>query len=135
MLLIFAYILYVISKTDLETRQIPDECSLAICILAIGKGGFSLNELIAALFFMLFTSVFMGLGDAKLLASLRLFLGAKTAYVLVFSFILAGFYCLAGLISKRLKLKDSIAFAPFISIFALYFSIENALALLAHQSF
>jgi len=110
-----SYFLFQAVKSDLEDRTIPDEASLGICILALGRGGFSLQAVNMALVLLIILGFIMGFGDAKLFASLSLLLGQGVLFVLASAFILAFIYCLLGLILGRLKLKDSIAFAPFIA--------------------
>ena len=114
-----ALFLYFISKEDLVTFQIPDEYSLAICILASSRG-FPLSRVALALAILLATSLFMGMGDAKLLAALSLMFGIKIFNIIVISFCTSAIYCFIKLLKKELLLSDAIAFAPFISIGALY---------------
>lgn len=114
-----AYFLFRISKIDLEIRQIPDEYSLAICILAVGAGGFTLKQICLALGIMTASGFLMGFGDAKLFGALSLLFGWRVIVVFCLSFCLAALYCLVGIIRRSLHARDTIAFAPFISIAAL----------------
>ena len=129
------YILFNLSDTDLKTFQIPDRYPVAICLMAIGSALLGLTQLSLAranfaLAILLITSLFIGLGDAKLLASLTLLLGQEIIPVIFYSFCLAGLYSCARLMSKSITLKDSIAFGPFISVSALFiwFSTLGTLA-------
>ena len=110
------YFLLCAVKSDLETRMIPDEVSIAVCILAVGSGGFSLSYVALGIFVMLVTALVMGLGDAKLFASLSLLLGPKIIYVIAASFFTAFIYCAAALICGDIRMHDEIPFAPFIAI-------------------
>jgi len=128
-----SFIMYKAVKSDLACRMIPDECSLAICIMAVGLGGFTIQRLCAALAIMLFTALFMGFGDAKLFASLCLLMGSSVISVIVCAFMLSFAYCSAALIisllsgKHLLSLKDSIPFAPFIAVPAISIFISDFL--------
>ncbi|MDO5441447.1 MAG: prepilin peptidase [Bacillota bacterium] len=111
-----AYFLFRLSKVDLEIRQIPDEYSLAICILAVGAGGFPLNRVCLALAIMTLSGCVMGMGDAKLFGALCLIFSWRIFTIFALSFFLAAFYCVPGLLARRISLRDSIAFAPFITV-------------------
>ena len=119
------FLLYKISKEDLRCRLIPDECSLAICILAVGRGGFSLSTLCLALLLVMLTGLVMGFGDAKLFGALTLLLGLDVLLVMTSSFLLAAAYSIPGLITGDLHPKDHIAFAPFIAVPALTLFIQK----------
>ena len=111
-----AYFLFRLSKVDLEIRQIPDEYSLAICILAVGAGGFPLQRVCLALAIMSLSGCVMGMGDAKLFGALCLIFSWRIFTIFALSFFLAAIYCTAGLLSRNISMRDSIAFAPFISV-------------------
>lgn len=118
------YILFHISDNDIKTMQIPNRYSVMICILAfamhlIGLASISLNSVNIALTILILSSLFCGLGDAKLLASLALLFGTKIFVIAFASFALAGLYALINLASRNLNFKDSFAFAPFIAVSAL----------------
>lgn len=119
--------LFLISREDLRSREIPDEYSIAICMLAVGNGGFSLQRLCLATAVMLLAGFVTGMGDAKLLGALCLLLGRGIGFVIVCAFVLAGAYCALGLASGRLRMTDSIAFAPFISVPALTVFVMDVL--------
>ena len=122
-----AYFLFKIVQSDLRIREIPDEYSIGICIMAVGLGGFSLSRLNFALAFMLFSSLLMGMGDAKLFGALTLLLGRSIISVFCLSFILAGIYCLLlfFLSFNRREMPKSIPFAPFIAITTLTIFAHN----------
>lgn len=111
-----AYFLFLISKEDIKTRQIPDELTLLVVALSIGRGGFSLKILNLSLLVLILTGLISGLGDAKLFGALTLLFGYHIFYILFFSFILAFLYLVPLLLLRKISLKDTIAFAPFISI-------------------
>lgn len=111
-----AYFLFRLSKVDLEIRQIPDEYSLAICILAVGAGGFPLQRVCLALAVMTLSGLVMGMGDAKLFGALCLIFSWRILIIFTLSFFIAAMYCIAGLLSRNISMRDSIAFAPFISV-------------------
>ncbi len=59
----------------------------------------------------------IGLGDVKLFAVMGLYLGAGLTYIVVLaSLMIAACYGVAKVAAKRLKVKDEIAFAPFVAI-------------------
>jgi len=113
-----AFFLYLISKEDLRSFQIPDEYSLSIAILAVGAGGFSLNRVNLSLFIILLTSLVSGLGDAKLFGAITLLLGTDIIWVILLSFVFASFFCLVFLIREEVDIRGGIAFAPYISVSA-----------------
>lgn len=118
------YILFYTSDSDLKTRQIPDKYPLAICLIAIAAGvsgliTLSLARANLALLILILTSLVSGLGDAKLFAALTLLFGPEIFTIIIISFILAGAFSCARLLAHELELKDTIAFAPYISVPAL----------------
>ena len=120
-----SYFLFRIADIDIKTRQIPDEYSLIICILALGRGGFSFTTISLALAVLCFSSLIMGFGDAKLFGALTLFFKTGILSIFIASFMLAGIYCIIALLGKEIELKGSIAFAPFIAISSLsYWFLE-----------
>ncbi len=56
----------------------------------------------------------VGAGDVKLIAVTGLYVGSSNIYaVLLLSFLLAAVYGVAGILLRKMKLKDEIAFVPF----------------------
>jgi leader peptidase (prepilin peptidase)/N-methyltransferase len=105
---------------DIKTREIPNELSLIILILAIPdliKEPLNLLGLIPAII-MFIVSVFskkevMGGGDIKLMAGVGVFLGFFGATLLCLTSMTG--VEIARFISKKKELKK-VPFAPFISI-------------------
>ncbi len=124
------YFLLKIADIDIKTRQIPDEYSLIICILAVGAGGFGLPRLCLAIGITTLSGLIMGLGDAKLLGALTLLFGTNILSVFLFSFVLAGFYCIVQLFRKELSLHSTIPFAPFIAIPSITYWFQGLLTIL-----
>lgn len=129
-----SYLLFKISQEDLKTLEIPDRYTAFIAaaglVFTLQEGfkdghialeGLVLRIIIAEAI-LLVSGLIMGLGDAKLFASLALLLGHRVIIVFVSSLFLSGFYCSVCVLSKGLKLSDRIAFAPFIAVsaFAVY---------------
>ena len=122
------YILFNISDTDLKTRQIPNRYIIAICVFALacaasGLTNFSVSNINIALAILILSSLFVGMGDAKLFAALSLIFGPSIFIIAFLSFSLAGAFCLLNVLTKNLNMKDSIAFAPFIAAVTLAFWI------------
>ena len=59
----------------------------------------------------------IGKGDSKLVAMLALWLGPMgTLFAVCISYIFAAIYCLVGLAINRVRLRQVIPFAPFLSL-------------------
>lgn len=126
-----SYLLFKISQEDLKTLEIPDRYTAFIAAAGLvftlkesfwgGYGGFSglAARIITAEVMLLISGLIMGFGDAKLFAALALLLGKQVITVFICSLFLSGFYCSIFVISKKLRLYDRIAFAPFIAVSAL----------------
>lgn len=128
MLSLFLFlILFRTSAEDVRMREIADEYSIAICMLAVGNGGFGLPRLCLALAVLILSGLASGMGDAKLLAALSLLLGTDIIDVMIFAFASAALYSLSELACGRLSLGDSIAFAPFISAPAIAVFVCNVI--------
>ena len=129
-----SYLLFKISQEDLKTLEIPDRYTAFIAAAGLvftlhegfqdGCDAFSglASRIIIAEVMLLLSGLIMGFGDAKLFAALSLLLGPRIIVVFICSLFLSGLYCGACVVSKRLRLSDRIAFAPFIAVcaFAVY---------------
>ncbi len=68
---------------------------------------------------------FYGFGDILLLSVLgTVFGGEKLLYLFAGAALLCGIYCLAKLLKKQCGAKDTVPFAPFISVSALFVMLE-----------
>ncbi len=126
-----SYLLFKISQEDLKTLEIPDRYTAFIAAAGLvftlqesfwgGLGGFSVfaSRVVTAEVMLLISGLIMGFGDAKLFAALALLLGYHIITVFICSLFLSGLYCSVCVISKRLRLGDRIAFAPFIAVSAI----------------
>ena len=124
---IFIGLLYVISRIDAETQEIPDGLVAALAILALisvpcFNGPTLLQRLIGAaaasvplLLITLMISGAFGGGDIKLMAAAGFFLGWKSALFALFAAIITGgAYGIWLLASKRAGRKDHFAFGPYL---------------------
>lgn len=134
MLISFIYVLFVIltlllAVTDYFMMRLPDKLTfplLGIGLLFSGLKGSQVlfDNGVAALFigglFALVAYFYpcgMGMGDAKYVAALTLFLGPLPVLVtLVWSILLALILGGVLIISKRMTLKQQIPFGPFLTI-------------------
>lgn len=139
---LFVFVLIVITAIDFKTFTIPDSLSLGLAclMLVLSPWNFLLGQnwltrlcwsfasaLIYGLFFWLlayagekiYKKEALGGGDVKLAVAIGAALGIKNLYFFV---VLSSFfglaYALPLLFSKRLKLRDPIAFGPFLAIAA-----------------
>ena len=70
---------------------------------------------------ILFKKDAIGKGDSKLVAMISLWLGPiGTLLAVGVSYVFAAFYCLVGLSTGFLKLREVIPFAPFLSLGSLF---------------
>lgn len=137
--LIIMAILVVITAYDLRHKIIPNEYVYLLVIVAFGvrlalfwqTGFIWLDFLSGPIFALLFASMWlfskgkwMGLGDAKLVLGMGLFLGfAKTLTALLFAFWTGAFVgiCLLFFFPRQTTMKSEIPFAPFL-VFGTLFS-------------
>lgn len=128
--LILVSLLVVIAMIDIDYRRIPNLLNILVLMLALLRmalGAVSLTSslygfvsalvifLVIILLGKLLHAVAIGMGDIKLALAAALYLGFRaTLNMLIVTFILAGLYISVAIITKRLKLKSQISFAPFI---------------------
>lgn len=126
---VLAYVLMVISWSDMRYKQIPDAGVLLIGILAVIRLLLDIGEPLSislagaaalgvpTLLVNVLNKEAIGLGDVKLLAATGLFFGLWDGLLLmVFSLILSAFAGLVLLAFKRVTKKTAIPFAPFLSL-------------------
>jgi len=125
-----SYLLFKISEADLKTFEIPDRYTAFIAAAGLifalqesfpgGHGGLAglASRIIMAETILIVSGLIMGFGDAKLFAALALLLGHRVISVFVSSLFLSGLYCTFLVLSKKLRMSDRIAFAPFIAVSA-----------------
>lgn len=133
---IMAVLLACIAVIDFKTKIIPNKfvlcllilwviCTGAMCIISIEEGitvlvksitGFVFSMLVFGTGY-LFMKNKLGGGDVKLGLVLGLILTSDIIFgALIYSFVLSFLFALVGIIIKKLKIKDTISFAPFIFI-------------------
>lgn len=115
--------IYIIYK-DLKERIIPNEINFFLLISGIAfmiYSGHYASHIAGCLilgFGMLFLAVVtrgFGLGDVKYAFSSGMLLGLEiSGYGLMFGIILGGVYSAVMLLLKKVKLKDHIAYGPFL---------------------
>jgi prepilin signal peptidase PulO-like enzyme (type II secretory pathway) len=125
-----------IAYVDRREKRIPNGCLLyliAVRLILFGVECFSYPSLIreniiftvggavVAGVVMFFAYVLsrhaIGMGDIKLLMVMGLYVGAQLTYLLLLAaLILAACYGGVKVLTKRLEVKDEIAFAPFIAL-------------------
>jgi leader peptidase (prepilin peptidase)/N-methyltransferase len=90
-------------------------------LMGAGAGGLVVG-LFALLGKALFKKESIGMGDVKLLVLIGVYVGFPEVLICFFSgAFVASFYIVVGLLFKRLRLKDTIPFGPFIAIGTLVF--------------
>lgn len=128
--LIVFLLLYAIFVTDLEHQLIPDEAVFLAILLTVIKLLYSDNpQILAGILSGLGAAVFlllihiltkgrgMGLGDVKFAVFVGMFLGpAKTIPWLFLAFLTGGIVGIILILVRQAKLKDSIAFGPFLIV-------------------
>ena len=140
---ILAYILFIISKEDIETMLISENkliyfSSSGILYLLLAPNKINSIELIInnlssvlIIFFIMYSIKYisykfikinsLGMGDIKLSSLSSIWLGIKLSSISIcISFILSAFYSLHGIITKRFKKFHQYPFAPFLSIGILF---------------
>ena len=131
--LLFAGMLCLLSRVDLEERIVPDSILIrwgifiAIYIAAVGEMSFFLNRLIGALAVGLITGGFyllrrdsIGLGDIKLLMVCGLMKGFPGIISYLFRCLILGLiYAVIILVRKKGDMKTEIPFVPFLFLGAL----------------
>lgn len=129
-LFILYYLLFLVTLAvlviDLENQYIPDELSWIIMGLSLFAlphppyanllGGF-FSALFLLLIYLFTKGKGMGLGDVKLVLGLGFFFGLyKASTFMLSSFITGGLVAFVLLLLKKAKLKQKIAFGPFLII-------------------
>ena len=124
---IFCWILVLVTRTDLETRLIPDSVVLpgAVAILALRtiddpSVEWGLAGLGAGLFLFVLVLVYpsgIGMGDVKLVTLMGVALGFSVAVALFFGFV-AAFVPAAIMVARRGRaaLKQGIPLGPFLAL-------------------
>jgi leader peptidase (prepilin peptidase) / N-methyltransferase len=137
--IIFCSILLAVTFIDIEFKLIPDILILPFSIIGLAihiiyrptAWWIVLASAFGAFAFMLIVHLIypkgMGMGDVKFSFMAGAFLSRNVIVGLFFSFVLGAFFGLIMLLFKKSKLKNSIAFGPFISlgsIIALFYGNE-----------
>lgn len=145
----WVFMLFIVSSfvviffTDLKYGIIPDKVifpAIGVCLLyffLIHNSLFMLHLVSGLGAFLFFLAIYlltkgrgMGFGDVKLAFLLGLFFGfPNIAFVVYIAFLTGAFVSIILMISKRKKLKETIAFGPFlVAASLLVFFFENSLA-------
>ncbi len=135
---ILTILLMTISWIDIKTKKIPNILVIIGVILGLISIFFNNDINIyssmlgaavlssALIFISLITKGALGMGDAKIIFVIGLFLGLRTSFsVLLLSIMISGIISLFLLIFRVVKRKTTIPFAPFILISAFYIIIMN----------
>ncbi len=139
----------VIAFIDFDTKKIYNTSNIAIMLLAIIKlvvVDTSLHRFVATILFaiivcsllgimsLLFKKMLIGMGDIKYILAISLYFSLNQFIILLLTtFIVAGVFAITALLMGRLKVKDSIAFGPFLavsSIFVILFYSDKVLSML-----
>lgn len=135
-LLIIVASLYSIAWIDYKKKIIPNEYILLLILIRIGilfaecmmypevAGGILFSSLLGAMYgTLIFLSAKLimrgsiGLGDVKLFGTIGLYIGSSSIFsAMIISLLSAMGYGLAMVAGKRMTMKDTISFGPFIAI-------------------
>ena len=150
-LCIFSLLIYIIAIIDIQNLIIPNRVIVLGSCLAFLNGitisilknnyyylldrlfsgilGFLFLEIIIFILFLITGKYAFGSGDSKFYGLIGFWLGLNNLVaVFVISIYLGGIFSLFGILLKKLKRKDKIPFAPFISLSAYFvalFGSEN----------
>jgi leader peptidase (prepilin peptidase)/N-methyltransferase len=109
---------------DLRGRVIPDSINLVGFVLALPffKDNFPWFLAVGGLMLLMafVSNNAIGGGDVKYAAVMALFIGMKTFSALAAAFLLCGVVTLFLLAVKKVKLKDSVPFGPYLFLGGLY---------------
>lgn len=123
-LLAFVAVGVAVTWFDLRGRTIPDSVNLAGFALALPflKDNFPWFLAVGSLMFLmaLVSNNAIGGGDVKYAAVMTLFIGIRTFSALAAAFLLCGVVTLFLLAVKKVKLKDSVPFGPYLFLGGLY---------------
>ncbi len=137
--LIFCTVLLAVTFIDIDFKLIPDILILPFSIIGIAINIIArpsawwivLASAFGAFVFMFIVHIIypkgMGMGDVKLSFMIGAFISRNVIVGLFLSFLLGSFFGLIMLLTKKRKLKNTIAFGPFISlgsVIALFYGNE-----------
>ncbi len=137
--IIFCSVLVVVTFIDIDFKLIPDILILPFSIVGIAIHIIAspsawwvvLASAFGAFIFMFIIHIIyqkgLGMGDVKLSFMIGAFISRNVIVGLFLSFLLGSFFGLIMLLTKKRKLKNTIAFGPFISmgsIIALFYGNE-----------
>lgn len=141
-LLIFTLFSAILSWTDYRTKRLPNSWVLAtsistfISILITRNFGQVIPSIIIASgYFAIFLVIAilsrnsLGFGDVKYAFSCGLIVGFYTPNIWLFGiwlmFVVAGIFQLPKLVGKRIRLKDRIAFGPYMAISTIAIALNS----------